>query len=268
MDNIYLRQIKSIPVLSTEEELELAKRVKKGDPAAREKLIESNLRLVVSIAKNYNSPSLSFMDLVQEGNLGLVAAVEHFDYSKGNKFSTYATWWIRQAIGRAIIDSGRTIRIPNNLLNNYYRLLRIISCGAEEEPTDAEVAEKTGWSLDYIRKLRKLSVPDTMSLDAPMGDDEETTFGDLTPDPNNFDPTADIMREANKEAVERVLNTLDEPEKTTLKMRFGLLDGKGYSLEEVGKKLGLTHERVRQIEIKALRKLRHPSRSKCLKDLY
>jgi RNA polymerase primary sigma factor len=265
---LYFQQINRIPLLSSEEELALAKRALAGDKIAIDKLVEANLRLVVSIAKHYHSTSLSFMDLVQEGNIGLCKAAEKFDYTKGYRFSTYAAWWIRQTITRALADKERVIRIPTNLVDYYNKMSKIIAQFMAEygrQPTVEELVQETGWPQDRVETLLDLDIS-TVSLDTPMGDDEECTFGDLVPD-NSFNPIANALREANKETVLAVLNTLSPKEKEVINLRFGIENDMPLTLEEVGEKYQVTRERIRQIENKALRKLRHPSRSKILREI-
>ena len=267
---LYFHQLKGIPPLAPGEEEELAARIAKGDLEARNRLIEANLRLVVSVAKRYHSNSLTFMDLIQEGNIGLTKAAEKFDITKGYKFSTYATWWVRQTIGRALADQTRTIKIPANLVENYNKLSRIIarlSAEGGSEPTDADLSEETGWPIAHIQKLRSLTL-ETSSLDTPLGDDEDATLGDIIPDSNGYDPVAAVMKEANSEIINNVLETLNDKERDTLKLRFGLQGSEPHTLEETGSALGLTRERVRQIEIRALRKLRHPSRQAALRQVF
>ena len=265
---MYLKEIGRINLLTTEEEVELAKRIEQGDEEAKRILIEANLRLVVSIAKRYIERGMLFLDLIQEGNMGLIKAVEKFDYRKGFKFSTYATWWIRQAITRAIADQGRTIRIPVHMVETINKLKRIERQMTQEmgrEPTEEELAERMNLPVEKIREIIKISV-EPNSLDAPVGDEEDSTFANFIPDTKVTTPDEYASTEMLKEELNEVLLTLTDREEKVLKLRFGLIDGRSRTLEEVGKEFGVTRERIRQIEAKALRKLRHPSRSKRLKD--
>lgn len=265
---LYFNQINRIPLLSHEEEVDLAKRVLQGDKEASTKLVEANLRLVVSIAKHYHSQSMTFMDLVQEGNIGLCKAAEKFDYTKGYRFSTYATWWVRMTIMRALEEQDNTIRIPSNLLEHYNKMNRIIAQFNGEngrDPTPKELAEETGWDYEKVKTLLELS-NSVISLDTPLGDDEEGSYGDLIPD-NSYNPVAAALRESNRQTIMRVFSTLGSREKEVMAWRFGIEDDQPLTLEEIGEKINLTKERVRQIEVKALRKLRHPSRSKVLKEV-
>lgn len=265
---LYFNQINRIPLLSHEEEIDLAKRVLQGDKEASTKLVEANLRLVVSIAKHYHSQSMTFMDLVQEGNIGLCKAAEKFDYTKGYRFSTYATWWVRMTIMRALEEQDNTIRIPSNLLEHYNKMNRIIAQFNGEngrDPTPKELAEETGWDYEKVKTLLELS-NSVISLDTPLGDDEEGSYGDLIPD-NSYNPVAAALRESNRQTIMRVFSTLGSREKEVMAWRFGIEDDQPLTLEEIGEKINLTKERVRQIEVKALRKLRHPSRSKVLKEV-
>ena len=265
---LYFSQINRIPLLSHEEEVDLAKRVLQGDKEASTKLVEANLRLVVSIAKHYHSQSMTFMDLVQEGNIGLCKAAEKFDYTKGYRFSTYATWWVRQTIMRALEEQDNTIRIPSNLLEHYNKMNKIIAQFNGEngrDPTPKELVEETGWDYERVKTLLELS-NSVISLDTPLGDDEEGSYGDLIPD-NSYNPVAAALRESNRQTIMRVFSTLGSREKEVMAWRFGIEDDQPLTLEEIGEKINLTKERVRQIEMKALRKLRHPSRSKVLKEV-
>lgn len=265
---LYFSQINRIPLLSHEEEVDLAKRVLQGDKEASTKLVEANLRLVVSIAKHYHSQSMTFMDLVQEGNIGLCKAAEKFDYTKGYRFSTYATWWVRQTIMRALEEQDNTIRIPSNLLEHYNKMNKIIAQFNGEngrDPTPKELVEETGWDYERVKILLELS-NSVISLDTPLGDDEEGSYGDLIPD-NSYNPVAAALRESNRQTIMRVFSTLGSREKEVMAWRFGIEDDQPLTLEEIGEKINLTKERVRQIEMKALRKLRHPSRSKVLKEV-
>ncbi len=265
---MYLKEIGRIPLLTFEEEIDLAKRVEKGDHEAKKKLINSNLRLVVSIAKKYIGRGLSLLDLIQEGNQGLIRAVEKYDWRRGYKFSTYATWWIRQSVTRAIADQARTIRIPVHMVENINRFLRSQRKLMQElgrEPTPEEVAKVLGIEPDKALEIIKIS-QNPASLEAPIGDEEDSRLGDFIHDssaPTLFDSAS---RELLKEQVNQVLSTLTEREKKVLELRFGLDDGRSRTLEEVGKEFKVTRERIRQIEAKALRKLRHPSRGNKLKD--
>lgn len=265
---LYFSQINRIPLLSHEEEIDLAKRVLQGDKEASTKLVEANLRLVVSIAKHYHSQSMTFMDLVQEGNIGLCKAAEKFDYTKGYRFSTYATWWVRQTIMRALEEQDNMIRIPSNLLEHYNKMNKIVAQFNGEngrDPTLKELVEETGWDHERVKTLLELS-NSIISLDAPLGDDEEGSYGDLIPD-NSYNPVAAALRESNRQTIMRVFSTLGSREKEVMAWRFGIEDDQPLTLEEIGEKINLTKERVRQIEMKALRKLRHPSRSKVLREV-
>ena len=265
---MYLREIGKIPLLSFDEELELAKKVLENDEEAKQKLAESNLRLVVSIAKKYVGRGMLFLDLIQEGNMGLIKAVEKFDYTKGFKFSTYATWWIRQAITRAIADQARTIRIPvhmvetiNKLIRTSRHLLQILG----REPTPEEIAEEMEIPVEKVMEIQKIA-QDPVSLETPIGEEDDSHLGDFIPDDESPAPHDSAAYTLLKEQLEEVMGTLTPREAKVLKLRFGLEDGKARTLEEVGKEFQVTRERIRQIEAKALRKLRHPSRSKRLKD--
>ena len=265
---MYLKEIGKIPLLSTEEEIELAKRMEKGDEEARKKLAEANLRLVVSIAKRYAGRGMQFLDLIQEGNLGLIKAVEKFDYRKGYKFSTYATWWIRQAITRAIADQARTIRIPVHMVETINRLIRTSRQMVQElgrEPTPEELAKKLDMPVERVREIKKIS-QDPVSLETPIGEEEDSHLGDFIQDDNVMVPADQATFTLLHEQLMESLETLTEREQQVLRLRFGLDDGRPRTLEEVGRVFHVTRERIRQIEAKALRNLRHPSRSKKLKD--
>ena len=265
---MYLKEIGKVPLLSPEEEIELAKRMELGDENARKRLAEANLRLVVSIAKRYVGRGMQFLDLIQEGNLGLIKAVEKYDYSKGFKFSTYATWWIRQAITRAIADQARTIRIPVHMVETINRLIRTSRQLLQElgrEPTPEEIAEKMEMPVERVREIMKIS-QDPVSLETPIGEEEDSHLGDFIQDDEASQPSEEATYTLLREQLEEVLSTLTPREEQVLRMRFGLVDGKPHTLEEVGKQFDVTRERIRQIEAKALRKLRHPSRSKKLRD--
>ena len=265
---MYLKEIGKISLLSLDEETELSKRIAEGDETAKNRLAESNLRLVVSIAKRYVGRGMLFLDLIQEGNIGLMKAVEKFDAEKGYKFSTYATWWIRQAITRAIADQARTIRVPVHMvetINKLSRYQRQLTLELNREPTDEELAKKMGMSPDKVREVIKIS-QDPVSLETPIGEEEDSHLGDFVPDERNMSPEDFTTNEILKEEIKSVLSTLQPREQQVLELRFGLIDGTSYTLEEVGKKFNVTRERIRQIEAKALRKLRHPSRAKKLKD--
>ena len=265
---VYLKEIGNVPLLSAEEELKLAKRISEGDEKARRRLSEANLRLVVSIAKRYLGRGMHFLDLIQEGNLGLIKAVEKFDYSKGFKFSTYATWWIRQAITRAIADQARTIRIPVHMVETMKKVKRVsgqLLHSNGQEPTPEEVAEELNLPVEKIREIMRAS-QDPVSLETPIGEEDDSHLGDFIPDSDALAPADEASHVLLKEQLLEVLDTLTPREKKVLEMRFGIEDGRPRTLEEVGKEFDVTRERIRQIEAKALRKLRHPSRSKRLKD--
>ncbi len=264
---MYLKEIGRVNLLTAEEERDLAKRVERGEQKARERLISSNLRLVVSIAKKYVGRGLSLLDLIEEGNIGLMRAVEKFDWRKGYKFSTYATWWIRQAITRAIADQARTIRIPVHMvetINRFIRVSRMLMQELGREPTPEEIAREMEIEPDKVREIIKVSQQPT-SLEAPVGEEKDSTLGDFIPD-EEIRPEDQASVELLKSHLSEVLDTLNDREKKVLKLRFGLDDGRQRTLEEVGREFGVTRERIRQIEAKALRKLRHPTRSKKLKD--
>ena len=265
---MYLKEIGRVPLLSAEEEVELAIRMQNGDVEARKKLSEANLRLVVSIAKRYVGRGMLFLDLIQEGNLGLIRAVEKFDYTKGYKFSTYATWWIRQAITRAIADQARIIRIPVHMVETINKIVRIERQLVQEKgrtPTANEIAEEAGMSVEKIHEIMKIA-QEPVSLETPIGKEEDSHLGDFIPDEDAPAPADAASRELLKETISEVLFTLTPREEKVLRLRFGLVDGRPRTLEEVGDEFGVTRERIRQIEAKALRKLRHPMRSKKLKD--
>ena len=265
---MYLREIGRIPLLSYDEELELAKKVLDGDEDAKKKLAESNLRLVVSIAKKYVGRGMLFLDLIQEGNMGLIKAVEKFDYTKGYKFSTYATWWIRQAITRAIADQARTIRIPVHMVETINKLIRTSRHLLQQlgrEPTPEEIAEEMEIPVERVTEIQKIA-QDPVSLETPIGEEDDSHLGDFIQDEDSPAPQDAAAYTLLKEQLEEVMKTLTPREAKVLKLRFGLEDGKSRTLEEVGKEFQVTRERIRQIEAKALRKLRHPSRSKKLKD--
>ena len=265
---MYLKEIGKVPLLSADEEIELAQRMEEGDEAAKKKLAEANLRLVVSIAKRYVGRGMLFLDLIQEGNLGLIKAVEKFDYHKGYKFSTYATWWIRQAITRAIADQARTIRIPVHMVETINKLIRVSRQLLQElgrEPSPEEIAEEMNMPVDRVREILKIS-QEPVSLETPIGEEEDSHLGDFIQDENVPVPAEAAAFTLLKEQLVEVLGTLTEREQKVLCLRFGLEDGKARTLEEVGKEFNVTRERIRQIEAKALRKLRHPSRSRKLKD--
>ena len=265
---MYLKEIGKVPLLSAEEEIELAKRMENGDQEAKKRLAEANLRLVVSIAKRYVGRGMLFLDLIQEGNLGLIKAVEKFDYRKGYKFSTYATWWIRQAITRAIADQARTIRIPVHMVETINKLIRVSRQLLQElgrEPTPEEISEEMGMPVDRVREILKIS-QEPVSLETPIGEEEDSHLGDFIQDDNVPVPAEAASFTLLREQLVEVLGTLTEREQKVLRLRFGLDDGRARTLEEVGKEFNVTRERIRQIEAKALRKLRHPSRSKKLKD--
>ena len=265
---MYLKEIGKVPLLSAEEEIELAKRMELGDQEAKKRLAEANLRLVVSIAKRYVGRGMLFLDLIQEGNLGLIKAVEKFDYRKGYKFSTYATWWIRQAITRAIADQARTIRIPVHMVETINKLIRVSRQLLQElgrEPTPEEIAAEMNMPVERVREILKIS-QEPVSLETPIGEEEDSHLGDFIQDDNVPVPADAAAFTLVKEQLEEVLGTLTEREQKVLTLRFGLEDGRARTLEEVGKEFNVTRERIRQIEAKALRKLRHPSRSRKLKD--
>ena len=264
---MYLKEIGKVPLLDAEEEKELARRMSDGDEEAKNKLVEANLRLVVSIAKRYVGKGMFFLDLIQEGNLGLMKAVEKFDYKKGYKFSTYATWWIRQAITRAIADQARTIRIPVHMVETIHKVSRYSRQMLQElgrEPTADEIGEKMGMSADRVRDIMKIA-QDPVSLETPIGEEEDSHLGDFIPDEDTPAPADAASATILREVIERELHTLTPREEHVIKLRFGLYDGRTRTLEEVGKEFDITRERIRQIEAKALRKLRHPSRARHLK---
>lgn len=265
---MYLKEIGKISLLSLEEETELSERIANGDEEAKNKLAESNLRLVVSIAKRYVGRGMLFLDLIQEGNIGLMKAVEKFDAEKGYKFSTYATWWIRQAITRAIADQARTIRVPVHMvetINKLSRYQRQLTLELNREPTDEELAKKMGMGVDKVREVIKIA-QDPVSLETPIGEEDDSHLGDFVKDERSMSPEEYTIHELLKDEIADVLLTLTEREEQVLRLRFGLDDGSCKTLEEVGQMFGVTRERIRQIEAKALRKLRHPSRSRKLKD--
>ncbi len=265
---MYLKEIGRVPLLTAEDEVDLAKRIEAGEESAKRKLAEANLRLVVSIAKRYVGRGMLFLDLIQEGNLGLIKAVEKFDYRKGYKFSTYATWWIRQAITRAIADQARTIRIPVHMVETINKLIRVSRQLLQElgrEPLPEEIADEMGLDEDKVREIMKIS-QEPVSLETPIGEEEDSHLGDFIPDEDALAPADAASYLLLKEQLEDVLETLADREQRVLRLRFGLDDGRARTLEEVGREFGVTRERIRQIEAKALRKLRHPSRSRQLKD--
>ena len=266
---MYLKDIGRVPLLSAEEEVELAKRMQENDVAAKKRLSEANLRLVVSIAKRYVGRGMLFLDLIQEGNLGLMKAVEKFDYQKGFKFSTYATWWIRQSITRAIADQARTIRIPVHMVETINKLTRVQRVLLQEfgrEPTPSEIAEKMGVTEERVREIQKIA-QDPVSLETPIGEEEDSHLGDFIEDEKTTTPSDSVAFTMLKEQLLGVLDTLTPREEKVLRLRYGIDDGKPRTLEEVGKEFNVTRERIRQIEAKALRKLRHPSRSPLFKEI-
>ena len=265
---MYLKEIGNVPLLTTEQEVELAKRVEAGDEEAKKQLTEANLRLVVSIAKKYVGRGMPFLDLIQEGNMGLMKAVDKFDYTKGYKFSTYATWWIRQAITRGIADTGRTIRVPVHMVETINKTLRMTRTLLQElgrEPTPEEVAERLNVSVSRVREVLKIS-RDPVSLDTPIGEEDDSHLGDFIEDDSALSPADSAAFSMLRAELATALDSLTDRERQVVKLRFGLEDGRARTLEEVGKEFNVTRERIRQIEAKALRKLRHPSRSKRLKD--
>ena len=265
---MYLKEIGKIPLLKPHEEIEYAKRMLEGDEIAKQRLVEANIRLVVSIAKRYVGRGMLFLDLIQEGNLGLIKAVEKFDYERGFKFSTYATWWIRQAITRAIADQARTIRIPVHMVETINKLIRVSRQLLQElgrDPKPEEIAKEMDMSEEKVREIMKIA-QDPVSLETPIGEEEDSHLGDFIPDEDALAPAEAAAYSLLKDQIEEVLGSLNEREQKVLKLRFGLEDGRARTLEEVGKEFDVTRERIRQIEAKALRKLRHPSRSKKLRD--
>ena len=265
---MYLKEIGKVPLLSAEEEIELAKRMELGDQEAKKRLAEANLRLVVSIAKRYVGRGMLFLDLIQEGNLGLIKAVEKFDYAKGFKFSTYATWWIRQSITRGIADKGKTIRVPVHMVETINKTLRMSRNLLQElgrEPTSEEIAERLGTTKQKVEEALEIS-RDPVSMDSPIGEEEDSSLGDFIEDENMLSPSDSADYQMLKKELVNALDTLTDRERKVIELRFGLIDGQARTLEEVGKEFKVTRERIRQIEAKALRKLRHPSRSRKLKD--
>ena len=265
---IYLKEIGRVPLLTQDEEIELAQRMKDGDSAAKKRLAEANLRLVVSIAKRYGGRGMSFLDLIQEGNLGLIKAVEKFDYTKGFKFSTYATWWIRQSITRAIADQARTIRIPVHMVETITKVKKVSSQLLHQngrDPSADEIAQALDMPVERVREIMRIA-QDPVSLETPIGEEEDSHLGDFIPDENAPEPTEAASLVLLKEQINQVLSTLTEREEKVLRLRFGLEDGRSRTLEEVGQMFNVTRERIRQIEAKALRKLRHPNRSNKVKD--
>ena len=265
---IYLKEIGKIPLLSRQEELDIAKRICEGDEVAKKILVESNLRLVVSIARKYARKEMAMLDLIQEGTLGLIRAAEKFDYTKGFKFSTYATWWIKQGITRAIADQARTIRIPVHMVETINKLIRVSRQLLQElgrDPKPEEIAKEMEMSEEKVREIMKIA-QDPVSLETPIGEEEDSHLGDFIPDEDALAPAEAAAYSLLKDQIEEVLGSLNEREQKVLKLRFGLEDGRARTLEEVGKEFDVTRERIRQIEAKALRKLRHPSRSKKLRD--
>ena len=265
---MYLKEIGNVPLLTTEQEVELAKRVEAGDEEAKKQLTEANLRLVVSIAKKYVGRGMPFLDLIQEGNMGLMKAVDKFDYTKGYKFSTYATWWIRQAITRGIADTGRTIRVPVHMVETINKTLRMTRTLLQElgrEPTPEEVAERLNVPVSRVREVLKIS-RDPVSLDTPIGEEDDSHLGDFIEDDSALSPADSAAFSMLREELNTALESLTDRERQVVELRFGLRDGRARTLEEVGREFNVTRERIRQIEAKALRKLRHPSRSKRLKD--
>ncbi|MGM0445456.1 MAG: RNA polymerase sigma factor RpoD [Bacillota bacterium] len=265
---MYLKEIGKVDLLTAEEEVSLAKRMEQGDLEAKRQLVEANLRLVVSIAKKYVGRGMLFLDLIQEGNMGLMKAVEKFDYTKGYKFSTYATWWIRQAITRSIADQARTIRIPVHMVETINKLIRVSRQLLQEkgrEPTPEEIGEEMDMSADKVREIKKIA-QEPVSLETPIGEEEDSHLGDFIEDEDAPAPASAASYMLLRDQLDNVLDTLTDREKRVLELRFGIEDGRPRTLEEVGKEFGVTRERIRQIEAKALRKLRHPSRSKKLKD--
>lgn len=265
---MYLKEIGKIPLLTAEEELELAKRISAGDEAAKKRMVEANLRLVVSVAKHYLGRGMQLLDLIQEGNMGLLKAVEKFDHTKGYKFSTYATWWIRQSITRAVADQARTIRIPVHMVETINRVSRAARALVQElgrEPTISEISEQLGISEEKIAEVMKIA-QDPVSLETPVGEEDDSHLGDFIPDSDVKEPAESASYNMLRQQLSEVMQTLSARECKVLRLRFGLEDGRAHTLEEVGREFDVTRERVRQIEAKALRKLRHPSRSKILKD--
>ena len=265
---MYLKEIGNVPLLTPEEEQELAKRMAEGDEEAKQRLIEANLRLVVSIAKRYIGRGMQFLDLIQEGNLGLMKAVDKFDYTKGYKFSTYATWWIRQSITRAIADQARTIRIPVHMVETINKTIRVSRQMLQDlghEPTDAELAAELNMPVEKVREILKIA-QEPVSLETPIGEEDDSHLGDFIPADDATDPSEAASYALLQDQLNEVLSTLTDRERKVLELRFGLADGHQHTLEEVGKEFNVTRERIRQIEAKALRKLRHPSRSKVVKD--